>query len=337
MTTTFLEIRDLNVNVETPLGAALILNRLDLKLSAGERLGIVGESGSGKSMLALSIMGLLPDAARASGNLIFDGDDLLKSSEKELCSIRGRRIAMIFQEPMSALNPVQTIGDQIAEGPSLHQGLGRKEAHLRAKDLLQKVGLLPDQVSPALFPHQLSGGQRQRVMIAIALASEPDLLIADEPTTALDVTIQIGILDLITKLAVDAGMTLIMISHDLGVIAKTTSRMAVMYAGRVVEEGPTEHLLRHMAHPYTDGLLAAMPQHAAASDQPAMKRTRLPTIPGVVPNPLQRIEGCAFAERCRYVRPECRQLAPMLRSATSNHKVACYYPMTSDSPKEFVH
>ena len=337
MTTSFLEIQDLNVKIETPAGDALILSHYHLKLSAGERLGIVGESGSGKSMLALSIMGLLPDAAHVSGCLTFEGDDLLSATEKEMCSLRGRRIAMIFQEPMSALNPLQMIGDQIAEGPILHLGLARTEAHLRAKDLLQKVGLSPDQISPALFPHQLSGGQRQRVMIAIALACDPDLLIADEPTTALDVTIQIGILDLISKLADDAGMALIMISHDLGVIAKTTSRMAVMYAGRIVEEGPTETLVRCMAHPYTKGLLAAMPQHATASDQPAMKRKRLPTIPGTVPNPLQRIEGCAFADRCRYVEADCREQGPSLRSMTGSHRVACYHPMTNESFKEFVH
>ncbi len=337
MTAALLDIKDLNVAIETPSGQARILNDVSLELSPGERLGIVGESGSGKSMMALTVMGLLPAAGRAFGSLLFDGADLLEAGEEKLCTLRGRRIAMIFQEPMSALNPVQSIGDQIAEGPRLHLGLGRRDALTRAGDLLHKVGLNPDQVSPALFPHQLSGGQRQRVMIAIALACAPDLLIADEPTTALDATIQIDILDLITKLAEDSGMALIMISHDLGVIAKTTSRMAVMYAGRIVEEGPTLHLLRHMAHPYTEGLLAAMPQHAPASDQPASKRDRLPTIPGIVPDPFQPISGCAFRERCRYAKADCQRREPILDTIASKHRAACHHPITTESTKEFVH
>lgn len=334
---TSLEIQDLDVSIETPFGVALILNQLQLTLSPGERLGIVGESGSGKSMLALAIMGLLPDVASTAGGIIFNGDDLLKVGERALCSIRGRRIAMIFQEPMSALNPVQTIGDQIAEGPRLHLGLGRNQSLSRAKGLLEKVGLPPDQISPALFPHQLSGGQRQRVMIAIALACEPDLLIADEPTTALDVTIQIGILDLITALADKTGMTLIMISHDLGVIARTTSRMAVMYSGRIVEEGSTKHLLHHMAHPYTNGLLSAMPQHADFSDQRASRRPRLPTIPGVVPDPHRHIEGCAFAERCGYAEADCRREQPQLRAAMNDHHIACHHPIRTGADTELVH
>jgi peptide/nickel transport system ATP-binding protein len=226
MTAALLDMQELGVDIETPHGQARILKSLNLTLAPGERLGVVGESGSGKSMMAFAIMGLLPGAAKAAGRLTLDGEDLLLAGEKRLCALRGRRIAMIFQEPMSALNPVQTIGDQIAEGPRLHLGLGRKEARDLASTLLDKVGLASDRVSPKAFPHQLSGGQRQRVMIAIALACGPDLLIADEPTTALDATIQIGVLDLIAKLADEAGMALIMISHDLGVIARTTERSA---------------------------------------------------------------------------------------------------------------
>ncbi|MGI9451146.1 MAG: ABC transporter ATP-binding protein, partial [Geminicoccaceae bacterium] len=328
MTAAFLDLQKLSVDAETPRGKAKILRRLNLTLSRGERLGIVGESGSGKSMMALAIMGLLPNAAEPSGRLMFEGDDLLTTDEKKLCRIRGRRIAMVFQEPMSALNPVQPIGDQIAEGPRLHLGLGHGAAMMRAKDLLTKVGLPPDQVPPGTFPHQLSGGQRQRVMIAIALASEPDILIADEPTTALDVTIQIGILDLITKLADETGMALIMISHDLGVIARTTTRIAVMYAGRLVEQGPTARVLRQMAHPYTQGLHAAMPQHAEASHQPARRRPRLPTIPGVVPAPFQPNIGCAFAERCSRALADCRADEPDLETLTPDHNVACFHPLT---------
>ncbi len=340
MTAALLDIKELNVTIETPYGQARILSDVTLELMPGECLGIVGESGSGKSMMALAMIGLLPAAGRASGSVLFDGGDLLETDEKKLCTIRGRQIAMIFQEPMSALNPVQSIGDQIAEGPRLHQGLSRGHALARAKDLLHKVGLHPDKVSPALFPHQLSGGQRQRVMIAIALASEPDLLIADEPTTALDATIQIEILDLIARLAEDAGMALIMISHDLGVIARTTSRMAVMYAGRIVEEGQTPHLLQRMAHPYTKGLLAAMPQHAPPSGQPASKRVRLPTIPGLVPDPFQPISGCAFSERCGYAEADCQHREPMLGATVSGataHRVACHHPLTTENTKEFVH
>ena len=218
MTADLLQLQQLQVAIETPHGRAQILSGIDLTMRPGERVGIVGESGSGKSMTALAIMGLLPDAAGASGRLLFKGEDLLEAGEDRLCALRGRRIAMVFQEPMTALNPVQTIGDQIAEGPRLHLGLGRRQAMDLARGLLARVDLPPERFSPSLYPHQLSGGQRQRVMIAIALACGPELLIADEPTTALDVTTETGILDLITGLVRAEGMGLIMISHDLGVI-----------------------------------------------------------------------------------------------------------------------
>jgi peptide/nickel transport system ATP-binding protein len=249
---------------------------------------------------------------------------------------------MIFQEPMSALNPVQSIGDQIAEGPRLHLGLGRKEARDLASTLLDKVGLASDRVSPKAFPHQVSGGQRQRVMIAIALACGPDLLIADEPTTALDATIQIGVLDLIAKLADEAGMALIMISHDLGVIARTTERMAVMYAGRIVEEGPTPHLLRRMAHPYTQGLLAAMPrhagpEHAGPGERAANKKPRLKTIPGAAPDPMTPITGCAFASRCAHALDDCRRTTPGLDALAAGRHVACHHPLETEQTLEFIH
>ena len=332
-----LELHRLSVDIETPRGRAEILCELDLALSPGERLGIVGESGSGKSMTALAIMGLLPDTAKTSGHLHFFGENLLSAAENRLCALRGRRIAMIFQEPMTALNPVQTIGDQIAEGPRLHLGLARRDAIELARSLLAKVGLDPGCFSPHLYPHQLSGGQRQRVMIAIALACEPDLLIADEPTTALDVSLQKDILDLLLTLVADRRMALIMISHDLGVIARTTERMAVMYAGRFVEIGATSHLLKSMAHPYSRGLYRAMPQHAPRSDEPARRRPRLPTMPGVLPDPLSPSEACAFAARCAHVEQDCRSTRPSLATIGPGHQVACHHPQRRDRLLESLH
>jgi len=337
MTAAFLELQDLSVDIETSRGQASILRNLDLAFEPGERLGVVGESGSGKSMMALAIMGLLPNAARVRGGLKFSGDDLLAADEERLCALRGRRIAMIFQEPMTALNPVQPIGDQVAEGPRFHLGLSRRQAMDRAKSMLARVGLPPEQFSQQLYPHQLSGGQRQRVMIAIALASEPDLLIADEPTTALDATIQMGILDLIVDLTEERQMGLIMISHDLGVIARTTERMAVMYAGRFVEVGKTKHLLSSMAHPYGQGLYRAMPKHAARSDRPARSRPRLPIIPGTVPDPFSPIQGCAFSSRCPYVEADCRANLPRLDAIAANHYVACHHPQRHENLLESVH
>jgi peptide/nickel transport system ATP-binding protein len=337
MMATLLELQKLNVDIETPNGKAEILCELDLELAPGERLGIVGESGSGKSMTALAVMGLLPETASVAGGLRFDGEDLLHLDDERLCALRGRRVAMIFQEPMTALNPVQTIGDQIAEGPRLHLGLDRRDAMELARSLLAKVGLEPGRFSPRLYPHQLSGGQRQRVMIAIALACGPDLLIADEPTTALDVSLQKDILDLLLALVAERRMALIMISHDLGVISRTTERMAVMYAGRFVEIGPTSDLLMSMAHPYSRGLYRAMPQHASPSHEPARKRPRLPTMPGVLPDPLSPPKACAFAARCAYVEQDCRSVRPALTAIGPTHQVACHHPQHHDRLLESLH
>ncbi|MEL6965556.1 MAG: ABC transporter ATP-binding protein [Pseudomonadota bacterium] len=332
-----LELHTLSVDIETPHGKAAVLCELDLALTPGERLGIVGESGSGKSMTALAIMGLLPATASAHGHITFAGEDLLNAKEERLCALRGRRIAMIFQEPMTALNPVQTIGFQIAEGPRLHLGLGRREAMKLAKSLLAQVGLESERFSPNLYPHQLSGGQRQRVMIAMALACEPDLLIADEPTTALDVSLQRGILDLLLALVSARQMALIMISHDLGVIAHTTEKMAVMYAGRLVEVGTTNDLLTSMAHPYSQGLYRAMPQHAPPSRKPARQRPRLPTMPGALPDPHAPSIACAFSARCPYVEEDCRSKTPRLAAIGPTHQVACHHPQHQDSPLESLH
>ena len=254
-----LEIEGLDVAIGTPLGPVEILREVGLTLERGESLGLVGESGCGKSMTALAILGLLPEAARANGRIVLEGRNLLELGEAELCRLRGRRLAMVFQEPMTALNPVRSIGDQVAEGLRLHLGLNGRRALDRAAALLERVGLPESDFPLGLHPHQLSGGQRQRVVVAMALACGPDILIADEPTTALDVTIQAQILDLIAELAAEEGMALILISHDLGVIAEMTDRMAVMYAGAIVESGPTAEVFRRRAHPYTEGLSPPCP------------------------------------------------------------------------------
>ena len=325
-----LEVEDLTVEIATPRGPARVVEEVGFALERGQSLGLVGESGCGKSITALAVMGLLPDAARVSGALRFDGRDLLALDEPALCALRGRRLAMVFQEPMTALNPVRTIGDQVAEGLRLHLGLGRGEAGRRAAALLERVGLPAARFPLELFPHQLSGGQRQRVVIAIALACRPALLIADEPTTALDVTIQARILDLIVEIAAEEGMALLMITHDLGVVAETTDRMLVMYAGRIVERGATAEVFARLAHPYSRGLFAALPQGDAADraavESRAVERSRLATIPGQVPSPLERPAGCAFAPRCDHATEDCRRGAPPLAEIGPGHAALCFHP-----------
>jgi len=312
-----LDVRDLSLHI----GDLAILDRVSLRQEAGTIAGLVGESGCGKSMTALSIMGLLPRGARLDGTVLFDGEDLLSLSEREMCAVRGRRIAMIFQEPTTALNPVMTIGAQIAEGIALHLDLDAAETDRRVCAAMQRVGLPVARFSPDLYPHQLSGGQRQRVMIAMALATEPALLIADEPTTALDVAIQIDVLRLLRGIVRESAMTLLLITHDLGVIAGMCDRLAVMYAGRVVEEGPTEEVFAHLAHPYTRALVAAVPQ-------PEARAGRLPTIGGSVPGPGPAIvaDACTFADRCPFVTGVCRETRPPLAAIRPGHAVACYHP-----------
>ncbi|MEJ8572861.1 ABC transporter ATP-binding protein [Microbaculum marinum] len=321
-----LDIRDLVVEFppahgDGPGGAARVLHHVDLRVGRGESVGIVGESGCGKSMTALAAMGLLPVSADVAGSIVLDGAELTGLGDGAMSRIRGRRMGMVFQEPMSALNPVRTIGDQVAEGLRLHFRLPPGEALERAVALLERVGLPSNRFSPALYPHQLSGGQRQRVVIAIALACGPDLLIADEPTTALDVTIQSQILDLIAEVTAEEGMALLMISHDLGVIAETTDRMLVMYAGTVVEEGPTTEVFAHMAHPYTRGLFAAMPARGLIGGG-----RRLATIPGQVPDPRAPRVGCPFAPRCPRARERCRIDTPAADPFGPGHTVRCFYP-----------
>ncbi len=310
------------LRVETPGtdGAPLpLVDGVTLTLERGGSLGLVGESGCGKSLTALAAIGLLPPGLRTRGRLALDGEDLVEAPERRLRQIRGRRLAMVFQEPMTALNPVRTIGSQVAEGPRRHLGLTRRQAREHARAVLDRVGLDPTRFPPTLYPHQLSGGQRQRVVIAIAVACGPEVLIADEPTTALDVATQARILDLINDLVDERDMALLMISHDLGVIAETAPRLSVMYAGRVVESGPTARVLAAPYHPYTRGLLGALPRGRGRPGAP------LAAIPGVVPAPDRRPPGCAFTDRCPRSDTACR-IAPALVADAHGQAVACHHP-----------
>ncbi|HWD14390.1 ABC transporter ATP-binding protein [Pseudochrobactrum sp. sp1633] len=334
MTAPLLELRDLSVLLSAGKNTAEILSSISLTLARGERLGIVGESGSGKSITALAVMGLLPQHMDMRGGLSFNGQDLASLSEKDRCKMRGRQMAMIFQEPMTALNPIKSIGSQISEGRRLHLGENRTDAEHMARRLLDRVGLSAPRFDLGLYPHQLSGGQRQRVMIAMALACEPELLIADEPTTALDVTVQAQILDLLDELIEESGTALLLITHDLGVVSEMTDRLAVMYAGRVIETGPTQDVFRHMAHPYTRGLFAASPHSLPFGQLPRSgKRQRLSAIAGVVPDPFSRLPQCGFADRCRFVENDCRASVPPLLGADflpAGQKIACLHPFVDE-------
>jgi len=321
---TLLEVENLAVEIETDGGTARLLDGIDLAMDAGDWHGIVGESGCGKSMTALALMGLLPERARAMGQIRFAGRELLGLDEAALCRIRGAEIGMIFQEPMTALNPVHPIGRQIAEGLRHRRGLGRADAERRAVEAMRRVGLDPRAFSPELYPHQLSGGQRQRVMIAMVLARRPKLLIADEPTTALDVTVQAAILKLIAEIADETGMALLLITHDLGVIAAIAETTHVMYAGRVVETGPTDSVFRQLAHPYLRGLFDALPKDLLA---PEARGGRLAAIAGRVPDPIERHPACAFAPRCAFADHRCRAERPGFEPlAAPGHRVACFHP-----------
>ncbi len=295
-----LDVTDLRVTLQTARGPADALRGVSFSLARGDTVGLIGESGCGKSITALALMGLLPDGATTSGSIRFDGQELTTLPEAQLCRLRGDRIGMVFQEPMTALNPLHTVGRQIAESLRLHKGLSGAAARAEALRLLERVQLPQAAQRLDAYPHQLSGGQRQRVVIAIALACGPDLLIADEPTTALDVTIQREVLDLIAELVREDGMGLLLISHDLGVMADTVQRMLVMYGGTVVESGPTAEVFRRLAHPYSRGLFAARPRLGLA------RGTRLATIPGRVPELPDMPAGCPFADRCPLVVDDCR-------------------------------
>ena len=319
-----LQVSQLNIALPTPRGLAQAVRGLDFTLERGETLGLIGESGCGKSLTALALMGLLPERARASGSVRLDGQELLGMPDAALCRIRGQRMAMVFQEPMTALNPLHRIGDQVAEPLRLHSGLGRAQARRQAQALLERVGIANAAQRMDAYPHQFSGGQRQRITIAMALACGPDLLIADEPTTALDVTLQQQILALIAELVAERQMALILISHDLGVIAQNVDRMLVMYGGSVVERGATASVFSALAHPYTRGLLAARPQMAPVA--PTGQRPRLATIAGTVPELADLPSGCPFAGRCAFTLPTCHTTPPPAVQVTGDHVAYCLRP-----------
>jgi len=320
-----LEIRNLSVEFQTMAGAFRAVDGVDLSLDEGGVLGVVGESGSGKSVTMLALMGLLPWTAKvAADRLEFDGGDLLGLAPAERRRLVGKDIAMIFQEPMTSLNPCFTVGFQIMESLKAHLGGSRAERRTRATQLLDLVGI-PDAASRlGAFPHQLSGGMNQRVMIAMAISCNPRLLIADEPSTALDVTIQAQILDLLLKLQREQGMALVLITHDMAVVAETARRVSVMYAGQQVEEREVERLFSAPRHPYTSALLDALPERS-------LGRRRLPTIPGVVPGAGDRPPGCLFAPRCRHADARCHAECPDLE-ADRGGRLRCYHPLDDGTP-----
>jgi peptide/nickel transport system ATP-binding protein len=317
MSTPLLELRRLAVSFSTDDGTVQAVDGIDLSLARGRTLGLVGESGCGKSVTSLAVMGLLPpEHSHVSGEVQFEGRDLLKVAQPELRDLRGARLAMIFQEPMTSLNPSYTIGNQIIEAIQRHQGLPAAEARAKAIDMLKLVHIPSPEKRIDDYPHKLSGGMRQRAMIAMALACGPQLLIADEPTTALDVTIQAQILDLLRGLRRDTGTAIILITHDLGVVAEMADDVAVMYAGQIVERAPVAALFARPEHPYTVGLLGSIPK----LDE---KRERLPSIEGRVPDMTQPPPGCRFAARCPFVEPACRTTAPALVEVAPGHLSRC--------------
>jgi peptide/nickel transport system ATP-binding protein len=317
-----LEVENLHSHFFTVDGVVRAVDGVSFTVGAGETLSIVGESGCGKSVTALSIMRLIPPTSGriVSGSVRFDGTDLASLSEPEMRRIRGNRIAMIFQEPMTSLNPVMSIGDQIAEAVTIHQGLARAEALDRAREMLDLVRIPDAGRRLADYPHHFSGGMRQRVMIAMALCCNPTLLIADEPTTALDVTIQAQILKLMRELKERLNAAIILITHDLGVVAETAQRVVVMYAGRKVEEASVLELFDRPLHPYTRGLMASIPR----GRRTGTARSRLAEIPGIVPSLREAIVGCAFAPRCGFASARCRAEAPPLVQQGGSHSVACW-------------
>ena len=314
-----LEVRDLKTYFAAPEGEFRAVDGVGFAIEPGRTLGIVGESGSGKSVTALSIMRLVPSppGRLAGGEVLFDGIDLLGLSPAEMRDLRGNRLAMIFQEPMTSLNPAFRIGEQIAEGIRRHRGLGRREARERALEMLRRARIPAAERRIDDYPHQLSGGMRQRAMIAMALACDPRLLIADEPTTALDVTIQAQILDLLRKLRAETGMGIILITHDLGVIAELADEVAVMYAGKVLELAPVEALFSDPQHPYTIGLLGSVPSIDGES-------ARLAAIEGTVPDLAAVPQGCRFHPRCPFAVEECRHVPPPLAEIRPGHRAACW-------------
>ena len=323
MSEPLLQVEALRVEFNTRDGVARVIDDLDIALNSGEILGIVGESGCGKSMTALSIMGLVPTPPGriTSGTIRLADENLLEASEQRMRQVRGNDISMIFQEPMTSLNPVFSIGDQIAETVMLHEKRRRQDAWDWAVEMLEAVGIPDAEQRASEYPHQMSGGMRQRVMIAMALACQPQVLIADEPTTALAVTVQAQIFDLLKELRERTGSAIILITHDMGAIAEMTERVGVMYAGRKVEEGPVDEILAAPRHPYTSGLIACVPH---ISLDPTSERPLLAEIPGIVPSMTQIGKGCPFAPRCAQAMDKCRQDMPPRRRVSARHSVACW-------------
>jgi peptide/nickel transport system ATP-binding protein len=317
-----LEIKGLKTHFFTEEGVVRAVDGVDLHIDKGETLGVVGESGCGKTVTALSVMKLIPmpPGKIVEGQMLYGGRDLVTMPPAQMRKVRGKEISMVFQEPMTSLNPVFTIGEQIAEAVRLHEGLGRRAAMDKTVEMLKLVHIPNPERRVKEYPHQLSGGMRQRVMIAMALSCNPKLLIADEPTTALDVTIQAQILELLNELKAKLGMAVLLITHDMGVIAETAQRVMVMYAGKVVEEAPVKELFKEPLHPYTQGLLRSIPR----IDTAATQKKRLEAIPGVVPSLLQLPQGCRFAPRCAFVKPMYTEKEPLLKEVKPGHKVACW-------------
>ena len=313
-----LEVKDLETEFKVKRGTVKAVNGVSFAVDKGEILAVVGESGSGKSVTSLSVMGLIRDPGRvAGGEILFNGENLLKKNTKEMQAVRGDKISMIFQKPMTSLNPVYRIKDQIMETILTHTTMSKKEALDRAIQMLDLVGIPAPEQRVNDYPHQMSGGMRQRVMIAMALACDPELLIADEPTTALDVTIQAQILDLINRLREKLGMAVLLITHDLGVVAETADKVVVMYCGRVVEQASVEQLFTKPLHPYTQGLLDSIPK----MDE---ERERLYMIKGIVPDPIHLPKGCSFADRCDKCMDKCREHMPKLAETEDGRKVRCF-------------
>jgi oligopeptide/dipeptide ABC transporter ATP-binding protein len=321
-----LQIEDLQTHFFTAVGTIRAVDGVSYALKAGETLGVVGESGCGKSVTALSVLRLVanPPGRIVGGAIRFQGRNLLEVSETEMEGIRGNEISMIFQEPMTSLNPLYTVGKQIAEAVALHQGLNKRDAWDRAVDMLKRVYIPEPERRAHAYPHQLSGGMRQRVMIAMALSCNPKVLIADEPTTALDVTIQAQILDLMRELQETFGTAIVLITHDMGVVAENADRVVVMYAGRKVEEADATRLFDHPGHPYTRGLLGSIP-HLDTAARSGARRPRLNEIKGMVPSLFKLPQGCTFAPRCGLASDQCRQVVPPLEEQRPGHWIACWH------------
>ncbi|NWQ41846.1 ABC transporter ATP-binding protein [Bacillus sp. EB106-08-02-XG196] len=319
-----LEVKNLKTTFKTDNGTVSVVDGVDFSIKPGETLGVVGESGCGKSVTSLSVMRLLPSNASNEGSITFQGQELISLPEKHMQKVRGNDIAMIFQEPMTSLNPLHTVGRQIEESVILHMNISKQEAKARAIKMLNAVGMPRAQEIYGEYPHQLSGGMRQRVMIAMAMACDPQLIIADEPTTALDVTIQAQILDLMRDLKNKTGTSIMLITHDLGVVAEMCDRVIVMYAGQVVEETDVETLFENPKHPYTIGLIDSIPSFEDEKEY-------LNTIPGSVPLPYEMPKGCRFAPRCSWAKEICHQQAPELKEIENQHKCRCWLVTEEDA------